>query len=142
MSVTIQPGSTVGIHFKIYDEEGNLREECPSNAPLTFVHGEQSILPALEKLLLNKKVGDTCAVTLSPEDAYGAIQPQAIQTLKADVVPEEYRVVGNVITAKQETGDVLRFTIRENKGDTLCVDFNHPLAGLTLTFHLEVISIL
>lgn len=141
MSATIKPGCTVGLHFKIYDEEGVLREECPPNAPLTFVHGEQTILPAIEKILLDKKVGDTCAITLAPEEAYGAVQPQAIQTLAADTVPEEYRAVGNIITATREKGDILRFTIRENRGDTLLVDFNHPLAGLTLTFHLEVITI-
>lgn len=142
MSATIRRGCTVGLQFKIYDEEGILREECPANAPLTFVHGEQTILPAIEKIVLGRKVGDTFAVTLGPEEAYGEVQPQAIQTLAADRVPEEYRVVGNIIAVTGEKGDVLRFIIRENRGDTLLVDFNHPLAGLNLTFHLEVITIL
>lgn len=142
MSATIKPGCTVGLHFKIYDEEGTLREECPANAPLTFVHGEQTILPAIEKAITNKKVGDTCAITLGPEDAYGEVQPQGVQTLAAHTVPESYREVGNIITVTGDQGDVLRFTIRENRGDTLLVDFNHPLAGLTLTFHLEVTTIL
>lgn len=138
----IRPGSTVGLHFKIYDEEGILREESPVNAPLTFVHGEGGILPALEELLIGKQVGDVCAITLTPEDAYGLVQPQAIQTLPATTLPEDYCSVGNIISATDEQGEVVRFLIRENRGDTLLVDFNHPLAGLTLTFHLTVMAIL
>lgn len=142
MDKLIKPGATVGIDFKVYDEEGNLLDECPANAPLTFVHGEQTILPALEKALLGKKVNDTCAITLAPDEAYGASQPQGIQTISAQAIPEAYRTVGNIITITTEDETPIRFIIREDRGETLLIDFNHPLAGLTLTFHLHVRSIL
>jgi len=116
-------------------------EEIENNRqgePLTFVEGAQQILPALENALAGLAVGDTTDVTLAAADGYGEVNPEAIQEVELDKIPEGAREVGAILQAEGFDGPIRVTEVRE---DVAVLDFNHPLAGRELNFAIEIVAI-
>lgn len=134
----IEPGKTVGFEFTLKLEDGSVVQTNKGGDPLTYVHGQNQILPALEQQLEGLQVDEQKAVKLAAEDAYGEPKEEAFQEVPADQIPEDARRVGAQLSAQGYEGAI---RVAQVKDETVVLDFNHPLAGQDLTFDIRVVSI-
>lgn len=134
----IEEGKTVGFEYTLSLEDGSVVQSNAGGEPLSYVHGQGQILPALEQALEGLGVDEEKTVTLSAEEGYGDVNPEAFQEVPAERVPEEAREVGVRLGVQGYKGPV---RVHEVKPEAVVLDFNHPLAGQALTFDVRVVSI-
>lgn len=137
----IQDGSTVSIEYTLKLDDGSTADTNAGREPLVYVQGEQQILPALEEKLLGMKADETREVTLTPEEGYGPVHEEALQTVPLDIIPAEARTVGARLVGQGPEGQPLHAVVKEINEDSAVVDLNHPLAGQKLHFSIKVLSI-
>lgn len=107
--------------------------------PIQYVHGAGALFPKLEAALENRGVGEVIRVKLLPEDAFGRRDVDLVQEIPRDALPagEDIRV-GNTLTGHDEAGQAVDFRITAIESDRVMLDANHPLAGETLVFEVEI----
>jgi FKBP-type peptidyl-prolyl cis-trans isomerase SlyD len=137
----IERDRVVVIHYTLKNDSGEVLESSQGAAPIAYLHGYGNLVPGLEKALAGKRAGDALAVSVPPEDGYGVRNPALVQivakaSLKLDVEPE----VGMQLRAQGPRGAQL-LTISQVGRDTLTLDGNHPMAGRTLHFDVEVTDV-
>ncbi len=136
-------GDTVTVHFAGKLEDGKVFDTTKDGKPLEFTIGSGNMMPGLEKGVLGMQVGDTKTFTVEPEDGYGARHDELLVTVKKDELHKDVNpAVGQTVQLKKPEGDS-SFTafVAEVNEETLTIDANHPLAGKTLTFDIELIAI-
>lgn len=106
-----------------------------------YVHGKGQIIPGLEKELAGMAVGNEKKVTVKPEEAYGPVDPRAFQEIAKEKLPPEALKVGTMLMAKGPQGQGVPVRVHEIKENTVIMDFNHPLAGKTLSFDVKITDI-
>lgn len=108
--------------------------------PLMYLHGKKNIIPGLEKELHGMGIGDEKDVIVSPDKAYGDRDPEEIIEYPRDSFPADLNLeVGVPIMMKDnESGESLRAYVKGFDENTVRLDFNHPLAGETLYFHVRI----
>lgn len=135
----ITKDTVVTIDYRLHLGDGKYIEESDHDDPLVYLHGYEEIVPGLEKALDGKKAGDQVKATVSPEDGYGEYDPDAVEEVPREEFPSDLELeAGGVVTATDEEGDEVEFTVKELKEKTVVVDFNHSLAGKTLHFEVTV----
>lgn len=143
MSSNIGANSQVLLHLDMKLEDGSAADSTRvSNKPAKVVLGDGSLTPAFENALLGLQCGQKSSFTLSGEDAFGAANPDNIHHMdrsrfSADTPLDE----GAIIAFSQPDGSEVPGIIRAVAGDSVTVDFNHPLVGQTVTFSVEILSI-
>jgi FKBP-type peptidyl-prolyl cis-trans isomerase SlyD len=138
---TIADGVVVSLMYKL-EVEGDVVAETEPDEPMEYLHGAENIVPGLEAALSGKRLGDKLSVTLAPDDAYGEYDPDDIDEIpREDVAHMDDLEVGMVIEVEDDEGDVYLAFVREIGDETVTLDFNPPLAGKTLTYHVEVIGL-
>ena len=138
----IKKNSVVGISYILKNTEGEVLDRAPAAEPLVYLHGSGQIVSGLEKALDGLILGDTKEVVVSPTDGYGEIDPKL--KLKADmaIFPKDVEVKeGMQFTADLGKGKQQNFIVNHLEGNDVFIDGNHPLAGQTLQFSIEVQSI-
>lgn len=138
----IADNCVVFMHYTLTDEQGQTIDSSTGRPPLPYLHGGNNIVPGLEKALTGLQAGETIQVTVAPEEAYGPVVPEAIQTVPPHVFEgiEEVRP-GMQFQAEGPEGQVQVITIKEVLDDGIVVDGNHPLAGQTLNFDVEITEV-
>lgn len=137
----INAESQVTLHFALRTDQGEEIDATFDKAPARLTMGDGSLPPGFEECLLGLKDGDRESFTVAPEKAFGQRNPANIQRMKrhqfgADMVLEP----GLVVSFADPTGE-LPGVIKSLDGDNVEVDFNHPLAGMTLDFEVEIIAV-
>jgi len=128
-------------------EERELMEKATVEAPLKFIYGTGSMLPAFEKALMGLAVGDEFSFSLTPEDAYGEYNEEHVLDLPKNIFlvdgkfDDETIKEGNTLPMMDSNGNRMNGSVLEVKEDVIVMDFNHPLAGETLHFNGNVIDI-
>ena len=135
---SIQEGSLVSIEYTLTDDDGKVIDTNVGKEPLTFIQGAGQIVSGLEKELQGLKPGDQKKVRVKPEDGYGMPSQQAFQEMPRESIPAEAQKAGVALMAKGPDGRAIPIRVHEVKEKTVVVDFNHPLAGKTLTFDVKV----
>ena len=130
--------TVVSIYYTLTNSEGKILDQAPEGNPLVYLHGHQNIIPGLEAALLGKSVGDSVDASIEPEQAYGTINPALIQ----EVPREQFQgiaslEVGMQFQASTEQGPV-PVVITKVDDDLITVDGNHPLAGQSLNFSVQI----
>lgn len=136
----IQKDSKVKINYSL-KVDGEIVDSSEGKDPLSFVQGSGQMAPAVEKELEGMGPGDTKVVTLSPEEGFGPRDPKA--TLKAprnNFQNAESLEVGTIVTGKSE-GKTFHASILSIDEENVVLDLNHPLAGKTLEFNIEIIEV-
>lgn len=137
----IKDGSEVTLHFALRLDDGELVDGNFGKQPATLTIGDGTLFNGFESNLHGLDVGDTGSFTIAPEQGFGHHNEQNIQRFNrgqfAGMVIEEGAVVSFADAAKAELPGV----IVEVDGDDVVVDFNHPLAGKTLTFDVEIVEV-
>jgi len=138
MSDTVQDHLVVTLDYTlIVDEE--VMESTDDGEPIVFIQGIGQIIPGLESALYGMKVGEKKIVVIEPENAYGDYDPESLEIAKKEEFSEEIPLdVGTFLDLSDDEGEVLSAQIIEEDEDTVTLDFNHPLAGKTLTFEITL----
>lgn len=140
----IEAGKVAAIWYTLTDKDGKvLDSNRKGGKPLPFLVGAGNIIVGLEEELLGKKKDDTCTVVVPPEKAYGLPDKEAFQPIPKKSLPPEIKLEPGVqLTATaQNNGQAQVVRIHEIKEDEVIIDFNHPLAGATLTFDVTVVGV-
>ncbi|KAB8306149.1 FKBP-type peptidyl-prolyl cis-trans isomerase [Erwinia endophytica] len=143
MTDSVQRDSAVLVHFTLKLADGSTAESTRSHGkPALFNLGDGSLSPGLEAELLGLKVGDKKAFSLQPEAAFGASSPDLIQYFsRRDFIQAGEPEIGTIMLFSGMDGNEMPGVIREISGDSITVDFNHPLAGQVIHFDVEVLEI-
>ena len=135
--------SEVIFHFSIKLEDGSAADSTKvHNKPAKLVMGDGSLTANFEKCLLGLCAGDEKSFTLAPEDAFGMPNPDNIYYVdRSKFGSDTPAEVGAIIAFTQPDGTDLPGLIREVAGDSVTVDFNHPLAGQQVEFEVEILEV-
>lgn len=141
---TVQHNSSVLAHYVMYLSDQSVAESTYHHQqPVKFVLGDGSLSQPLEQALLGKAVGDKTTVVLTPEEAFGLAENDKVMNLPRSHFPADIELSeGLIVSFHQPNGVDVPGLIRRLMGDLVLVDFNHPLAGQTLSMTLEIVEIL
>jgi FKBP-type peptidyl-prolyl cis-trans isomerase SlyD len=134
----IEKNAVVTIDYTLTDGSGKVIDTSKGKQPLAYLHGGGNLIPGLERALEGKKAGENLKVTIAPEDAYGMRDEKLVQVVPNSAfqgVPE--LKVGMQFRSQSPQGSTV-VTITKLEGDNVTVDANHPLAGLALSFDVDV----
>lgn len=137
----VKDGMMVSLDYTLKGTDGKVMETSKGREPLKYIHGQKMMIPGLERELAGMKVGGQKNVTVKPEDAYGKINPNAVQEIPKEKIPPNALKVGAVLAASSPQGMVVPMTVRQIKEKTVVMDMNHPMAGKTLVFDIKVVDI-
>jgi len=142
-ATVIGSNSEVVLHFDLKLEDGSAADSTRvHNKPAKLTIGDGSLTPNFEACLLGLKMGDKKSFTLAPEDAFGQSNPDNIHHVERSKFDAETPAEqGMIMTFTQPNGGEIPGIIREVIGDSVTVDFNHPLAGLTVVFDVEILDV-
>lgn len=126
----------VSINFTLQNDKGELLDSSSEGVPLVYLHGADGIIPALEAGLAGKAVGDAFSVTISPDQGFGAREAELIVDVPRGNFPEGQELAPGMQFQAEDpnSGDTRLLTITVVGEDSVTVDANHPLAGMTLSF--------
>ncbi len=130
----------VGINYILTDKDGKLLDQSDGE-PLEYLHGHHNIIVGLEKALEGHKVGDKFKVTIPAKEAYGERDPERIfDVARADLGSAGEPKVGMMARLSTNQGMIVARII-EVSSEKVVFDANHPMAGVDLTFEVEVVSL-
>ncbi len=139
---TIAAGLVVTVHYKLTLDDGQVVDSSEGDEPMAYLHGRGNIVPGLEAALEGKTAGEDLKVSVSPEEGYGVRRPDALHQVNRSAFPEDAKLeVGIAFQAMDEHENPIAGTITAIENDEITVDFNHPLAGRTLNFEVQIIEI-
>jgi FKBP-type peptidyl-prolyl cis-trans isomerase SlyD len=131
----------VSFEYTLSDENGEVLQSNKGKEPVTYTHGQHEIIPGLEKGLAEMEINQEKSIRVRPEEAYGQVDPQGFKEVPKSDIPATELDVGTPLNARGPQGEELLIHVSEVKGDTVVLDFNHPLAGKTLHFDVKVVDI-
>lgn len=136
----IAQGSTVKMHYTL-TVEGRVVDSSSGGDPLEYVQGEGQIIPGLEDAMSAFSQGDKKHVTVDPEKGYGPVHPELVQKVPKQAFKDgEDPNVGAIVSGSTPSGQ-FQAMVTEVSDTDVTLDLNHPLAGKTLDFDVEVVSI-
>jgi len=137
-----QTGDTVRVHYTGTLEDGTQFDSSRGSDPLEFAMGQGQLIAGFENAVADLTPGESCKITLAPEDAYGESNAEMIQSVPREMMPEGLELQsGMVLQGQSGDGRVDNFTVVSFTEETVTLDANHPLAGKTLTFDIELVAI-
>ena len=141
----VKTGDTVVVVYDGLLDSGDIFESSETSGPREFVVGEGSVMPAFEAQVVGLQQGEQKTFPLTPDEAHGPSNPELIHTVARQILPNpEQLTVGLVLgltidhEGKKEKVPAM---VTAMEGDQVTIDFNHPLAGKTLTYRVTVQSI-
>ncbi|NJL32239.1 MAG: peptidylprolyl isomerase [Phycisphaerales bacterium] len=133
--------TVVSINYTLTDPKGEVLDTSKDRGPMTYLHGVGQIIPGLEKALMGKSAGEAMTVTIAAEEAYGARQEELVMTVPRERFQGVERMeVGMQFQAQGPQGRRV-VTVVGFEGADVKVDANHPLAGMPLTFAVNVVEV-
>ena len=137
----IEKNRVVTLNYTLRDEQGTVIDSSSGRAPLSYLHGKGNIVPGLERALAGKAAGDKLDVTVAPDQGYGARDERLVQILtRAKFGDVANLAPGLQVRASGPQGARIVTVVRVDR-DFVTVDGNHPLAGRTLHFSVEVTDV-
>ncbi len=134
-------GDSVRVYYTGTLDDGTEFDSSIESEPIELTIGSGQFFPELESALVGMAKGDTKKVTLKPENAFGAYDPQLIENVERELIPPEVKLeIGTVLEVKNESGDLTPVKVVEISDEKVTIDTNHPLAGESLTFELTLVD--
>ncbi len=142
MSQRIGPGTRVTLHFAVLLPGGEEVDSTWQGRPATFEVGDGNLLPGFEEALFGLQAGDSGSFAIEPEKAFGMPNPDNLQWLGREAFPPDMELQeGLVVSFADAARTELPGVVSEIQPDQVLVDFNHPLAGRTITFDVRIIRV-
>lgn len=133
--------SEVTLHFTVKLPGGEVVDSTSGKSPASFKVGDGSLLPGFEQSLFGLKAGDQRSFEIEPERGFGPGNPQNIQSVPRGQFNEMELEPGLLVIFQDAAGGEMPGVVKTVHDNTVDVDFNHPLAGKTITFEVEIISV-
>lgn len=137
----ISPNKVVSIHYTLKNDAGDVLDSSSGREPLAYLHGTGNIIPGLEKALEGKAAGEKMNVSVAPEEGYGERHDGLIQEVPRDAFQGVDDIQPGMQFHAQGPSGPMVVTVKEVGEGTVKVDGNHPLAGETLHFDVEVAEV-
>ncbi len=138
---TVSKGKKVKLHYTLM-VDNEVADTSRKGTPIEFIAGAGQMIPGFAKSISGMKKGEKKSFLVAPEDAYGPVRQQAIvEVPRSNLPPEITPAVGMILQAGRPDGSSVPARIDEVKKDTIVMNFNHPLAGKTLSFEVEIMDI-
>lgn len=135
-------GDEVQVHYTGKLEDGTVFDSSEDGEPLSFKIGENRVIPGFEQAVTGMEPGDTKTAEVEPEQAYGEHREDMVMEMDRDQIPGEVDPeVGQQLQLRLENGQTVPVLITALGEDTVTIDANHPLAGRTLIFDIEVVDV-
>jgi FKBP-type peptidyl-prolyl cis-trans isomerase SlyD len=139
--MNIAQNAVVSIHYTLTNDAGETLDSSAGGDPLAYLHGNGNLIPGLERELAGKQVGDKFSVKVAPADGYGDHDKALIQRVPRRSLRGVKNVhVGMQLQAHTPQG-ARTVTVTHIAGDMVTIDGNHPLAGQSLNFDVEITDI-
>ena len=140
---SVEAGNNVSVHYVGRLNDGTEFDSSRGrNTTLSFEVGSTQVIEGFSNAVLGMEVGQTREVSIPPENAYGMPIAEAVQTMPRTIFPEGFElIVGTTIKGKNGAGQDVLAKILEYSENEVKLDMNHPLAGQTLNFEIELVSI-
>ena len=139
---TIKNGSVVNLAYTLKGSDGAVLDRATTDEPFTYMQGGQQIVPGLEAAMMGLKTGDKKSVKVEPAEGYGEIDATLKLTVNRTQFPAGTDVkAGMQFETQTQDGQGIMFTVEGVTGDKVAIDGNHPLAGQTLHFEVEVLDV-
>ena len=133
-----QEGDTVAVHYVgTLDDGSEFDNSRTRGATLDFEIGAGRMISGFDQAVRGMAVGDVKTVRLEPADAYGELDPERIIEVELSQVPEGTQA-GDTLVDPTTGAPVPVVSV---EGDVVTLDLNHPLAGQTLTFEIEMVTV-
>ena len=138
---SVADDSVVSFHYTLRDDAGSIMESSAGGSPVVYLHGRNNIVPGLETQLAGKTGGDKFTAIVTPEQGYGVRNESAIQRvpLKHIATRGPFEPGQMVVVNTREGGRQAR--VIKVGHFNVDLDLNHPLAGKTLTFEIEIVDV-
>lgn len=136
----VEKNTKVKINYTLTVDQ-KVVDSSEGREPLSFVQGTGAIIPGLEEQLEGMRVGQKKSVTVSPEKGYGLAHPEAVQKVPKTAFQKGTDVQKGMAVHGQNNGHSFQATVVSVDKDGVTLDFNHPLAGKTLNFQVEVVDV-
>jgi FKBP-type peptidyl-prolyl cis-trans isomerase SlyD len=139
--LTIQPNTHVTLDYELRDDEGDLVDTSHTDGgePIRYVHGYGMLVPGLESALAGLRAGEEREVLVPAEAGYGEYDEGLVLEVERAELPDPKAVsVGDELVAESPDGDDFAMSVLQVRDDVVVVDANHPLAGMTLRYHVKV----
>ena len=139
----VKSGQTVSVHYVGTLEDGTEFDSSRKrNEAISHEVGSRQLISGFDAALPGMKIGEIKKVTLKPDEAYGEINPEAFQTIPQSSFPSDFQFkIGGTVRGEAPNGAPVTARIESVNEDTVVLDFNHPLAGKTLNFEIELLNI-
>ncbi len=135
-------GSTVAFHYTGTLSDGSVFDSSEGREPLSFTMGQGQIIPGLEAAVEGMSEGDEKTVTVAAEQAYGERDPNAMQQIPREQIPDHIPTEpGTQLQMQAPNGQAIPVVVAEVSDSHVTLDANHPLAGKDLTFAVKVVSV-
>lgn len=141
-TLTVQDEMVVSLDYTLRLDDGQIVDSSAGQQPLDFLQGRGQIIPGLEQALYGMAIGDEKRVTVTPQEGYGDVDPDAFQIVPHGAFPPDLELSpGMQLQARDEHGQVMPVYVSDIRDDGVLMDFNHPLAGETLHFDAKVVGL-
>lgn len=139
--LTVKQNVVVGLAYTLY-VDGAIEDSAPVSAPLEYLHGRGNLIPGMERQIEGMNVGEKKQITVEPEEGYGEHDPDGVVSLDRGMFPEDYQFYkGREVWLTDDEGRHIRSFLQNWDESTVTLDINHPLAGKTLVFDVEIVSL-
>lgn len=138
----VKEGDAVQVHYTGKLQDGTVFDSSREREPLTVKVGSGEVIPGFEKGIIGMAVGETKTLTLNPDEAYGQKRDDLVVEVDKNQFPEHITPkVGERLQVKQPDGSLVNVQITDIEDSTVTLDANHPLAGESLVFEVELVGI-
>ena len=138
----VAKNKVVSIHYTLKTGAGDLIDSSEGDEPLSLLWGAGQVVEGLEKALAGRAVGEKLQVEVSPEDGYGPRTSTGQRSVPSAAFPEGVEVEeGMCFDVEDDDGNVETFWVVEVLEDEVVIDLDHPLAGETLNFAVEIVNV-
>ena len=133
--------SVVTFHYRLRDADQSFSESSEGQSPVVYMHGRGNIVPGLEAEMTGKKSGDKFATTVAPENAYGLRDPNAVQRVPLKHLNTRGPLVEGQMVAVNTREGARQARVVKVGHFNVDLDLNHPLAGKTLLFDIDIVDV-
>lgn len=138
----VSDGMVVCLNYTLRLDNDEVVDSSEDREPIEFVQGQRQIVPGLEDQLYGMEVGEKKEVVVDPADGYGERNPEASQDVPRDAFQEDVELEpGMPIQVSDGSGRTATAFVAEVNEEAVKLDFNHPLAGETLHFDVEIVDV-
>jgi peptidylprolyl isomerase len=138
----IAAGNQVSVHYTGTFEDGEVFDSSQDRGPLSFEVGAGQMIQGFDQAVLGMKQGETKKITLAPEEAYGPRNEELLIDIPSAQFPEDMKLeVGMMLQLTNQAGQPVPATVAGISAESVKMDVNHPMAGKTLVFDIEIVEV-